>query len=34
MTAEEKKAFLERVDARCPISDILANESNVVIEVA
>ncbi|QRN84284.1 OsmC family protein [Chloroflexota bacterium] len=34
MTDEEKKAFLERVDARCPISDILANESNVVINVA
>ncbi|MBG0788101.1 MAG: OsmC family protein [Anaerolineaceae bacterium] len=34
MTDEEKKEFLERVDARCPISDILANESNVVINVA
>ncbi|MBG0771017.1 MAG: OsmC family protein [Anaerolineaceae bacterium] len=32
MTAEEKEAFIERVDARCPISDILANNSNVVIK--
>lgn len=34
MTDEEKKAFLARVDARCPISDILANNSEIVFNVA
>jgi uncharacterized OsmC-like protein len=34
MTDEEKKAFLARVDARCPISDILANNSELVFNVA
>ncbi len=33
MTAEEKQAFLHRVDARCPISDNLMNGSKVVFEV-
>jgi uncharacterized OsmC-like protein len=33
MSIEEKKAFLEKVDARCPISDILANNSEVVFKV-
>lgn len=34
MSEEEKKAFLARVDARCPISDILANNSEIVFNVA
>jgi uncharacterized OsmC-like protein len=34
MTAEEKKAFLARVDARCPISDILINTADIVFNVA
>ena len=29
MTAEEKHAFVEKIEARCPISDALANPSNV-----
>jgi len=33
MTAEEKKVFLEKIDARCPISDILANNSELVFKV-
>ena len=33
MTDEEKKAFLEKIDARCPISDILANKSSLVFKV-
>lgn len=33
MTPEEKKAFLEKIDARCPISDILANNSEIVFEI-
>lgn len=33
MTAEEKEAFLHKVDARCPISDNLVNGSKVVFEV-
>jgi uncharacterized OsmC-like protein len=33
MTEDEKKAFLEKVDARCPISDILANKSSLVFKV-
>lgn len=33
MTEDEKKAFLARVDARCPISDILANTASVVFKV-
>ena len=31
MTLEEKEAFVEEVDARCPISDNLTNTSNVEI---
>jgi putative redox protein len=34
MTDEEKKAFLERIDARCPISDNLIQNMNIVFEVA
>ena len=33
MTEDEKKAFLEKVDARCPISDILANTASLVFKV-
>jgi putative redox protein len=29
MTAEEKHAFVERIEARCPISDNLTNATNV-----
>jgi putative redox protein len=33
MTDEEKKAFLKKVDARCPISDILVNTDDLVFNV-
>jgi len=33
MTEEEKKAFLHRVDARCPISDNMVNKTNLVFNV-
>jgi putative redox protein len=33
MTDEEKKAFLKRVDARCPISDMLVNKTDIVFNV-
>ncbi len=33
LSAEEKKAFFEKVDARCPISDILINSAEIVFEV-
>ncbi len=33
MTDEEKKAFLERVDARCPISDNMVNNTKVAISL-
>lgn len=33
MTAEEKQSFLERVDARCPISDNMMNNTKIVFDV-
>ncbi len=33
MTDEEKQAFFERVDARCPISDNMINNTKVVFDV-
>ncbi len=33
MSDEEKKAFLEEVDARCPITDILLHETPVKVEL-
>lgn len=33
MTEEEKEAFVERVDARCPISDNMAHETKVAISL-
>jgi uncharacterized OsmC-like protein len=33
MTVEEKEAFLERVDSRCPISDNTANSTKIVISL-
>ena len=33
MTDEEKEAFLERVDARCPISDNMANDTKIAISL-
>ena len=33
MTDEEKQAFFHRVDARCPISDNMINNSKIVFEV-
>ncbi|MCB2210452.1 OsmC family protein [bacterium] len=33
MTHEEKRAFFERVDSRCPISDNLINGSKIVFDV-
>lgn len=33
MTEEEKQAFLHRVDARCPISDNMVNNTNIVFAV-
>ena len=33
MTDEEKQAFFNRVDERCPVSDNLINKTNVVFEV-
>lgn len=34
MTGEEKREFLEKVDSRCPISDVMANGTDVSIELA
>ena len=34
LTEEEKKAFLEEVDKRCPVSDNLLNPSNVKVNLA
>jgi uncharacterized OsmC-like protein len=33
LTDEEKQAFFERVDSRCPVSDNLINETKVVFNV-
>lgn len=33
MTDEEKQAFFERVDARCPISDNMINNTKIVFDV-
>lgn len=33
MTDEEKQAFFKRVDARCPISDNMINNTNIVFDV-
>ena len=33
MTKEEKEAFLARIDARCPISDNMINNTNLLFEV-
>ena len=33
MTHEEKQAFFDRIDARCPISDNMINNSKIVFEV-
>jgi putative redox protein len=33
MTDEEKQAFFDRIDARCPISDNMINNTKVVFEV-
>jgi len=33
MNAEEKQTFLERVDARCPISDNMMNNTKIVFDV-
>ena len=33
MTAEEKQAFFDKVDSRCPISDNLAEDTKIVFEV-
>lgn len=33
MTAAEKQAFLEEVDARCPISDNIFNETPIEFEI-
>ncbi len=33
MSDEEKQAFFKRIDARCPISDILVNKVDVVFKV-
>jgi uncharacterized OsmC-like protein len=33
MTDEEKQAFFKRVDARCPISDNMIHETNIVFDV-
>lgn len=33
LTMEEKKAFIEEVDKRCPVSDNLINTSSVNVEV-
>jgi len=34
MTPEQKKAFIEEVDARCPISDNILKETPVEFEIA
>ena len=34
MTDEEKQAFFERIDERCPISDNMINHTKVVFDVA
>ena len=34
MTKDEKEAFLEEVDKRCPVSDNLINLTPVIIEIA
>lgn len=34
MTAEEKEAFLKKVDARCPISDNVVNGTSVKFKIA
>jgi uncharacterized OsmC-like protein len=33
MTDEEKKVFFEKVDARCPISDNMVNNTKIVFDV-
>jgi len=33
MTDEEKRAFFEAVDARCPISDNMVNDTKIVFDV-
>jgi putative redox protein len=33
MTAEEKEAFFEKVDFRCPISDNMVNDTKIVFDV-
>lgn len=33
MTAEEKQIFFKDVDARCPISDNMFNDTNIVFDV-
>lgn len=33
MTHEEKQAFFEKIDSRCPISDNLVNDSKIVFDV-
>ena len=33
MTEEEKEAFIERVDSRCPISDNMANNTTITISL-
>ncbi len=34
MTPEQKKAFVEEVDARCPISDNILKETPIEFEIA
>jgi uncharacterized OsmC-like protein len=34
MTKEEKKAFVEEIDSRCPVSDNIENATPVKFEVA
>jgi len=34
MTDEEKQDFFDRIDARCPISDNMLNDTKIVFEVA
>ncbi len=34
MSDEEKQAFFERIDARCPISDNMINNTKIVFNVA
>ncbi len=33
MTPEEKEAFLEKIDSRCPISDNMVNDTKIVFDV-